>query len=261
MSLWNQHAGTQALITIIAATNEPQAIDLGFLRPGRFDRVIFVGPLDAKGRFEFFYNWYQRKLYEHEINIMLQNNYNNNSGNNSTSTTDSTTTTVATSTTCGTITATEIENLITILVTKTELYTGADLTYLLKRACFYCLLEFQNNLKLQLEGKEIRHKVLNQGIYSSPCDSSVNKQDNNNNNSHSNAILLSEVHNAFLMTHTNNNVEIPNNNLKLFDKSSEQQLQVLLPKFRHFEKVFESFKSIVTPSDIEMYQRWQRNIK
>jgi SpoVK/Ycf46/Vps4 family AAA+-type ATPase len=44
--VWNHHTGVEALITVMAATNEPQAIDLGFLRPGRLDRVIFVGKYD-----------------------------------------------------------------------------------------------------------------------------------------------------------------------------------------------------------------------
>ena len=43
-------AGTSSLITVIAATNEPWSIDSGFLRPGRFDKKVFVGPLDLKGR-------------------------------------------------------------------------------------------------------------------------------------------------------------------------------------------------------------------
>eukprot|EP01132_Coremiostelium_polycephalum_P007809 gene7809-9612_t len=37
-------------VMILAATNLPQAIDKSFLRPGRFDRQLFVGPPDAKER-------------------------------------------------------------------------------------------------------------------------------------------------------------------------------------------------------------------
>ena len=47
---WNTYAGTASLITVIAATNEPWAVDAGFLRPGRFDKKLFVGPLDEQGR-------------------------------------------------------------------------------------------------------------------------------------------------------------------------------------------------------------------
>lgn len=48
---WNTYAGTASLITVIAATNEPWAVDSGFLRPGRFDKKVFVGPLDTTGRY------------------------------------------------------------------------------------------------------------------------------------------------------------------------------------------------------------------
>ena len=50
---WNAHAGSASLVTVIAATNEPWAIDEGFLRPGRFDRVLFVGPLSEVDRAVF----------------------------------------------------------------------------------------------------------------------------------------------------------------------------------------------------------------
>ena len=49
---WNMYAGTASLITIIAATNEPWCVDAGFLRAGRFDKKVFVGPLDVMGRYE-----------------------------------------------------------------------------------------------------------------------------------------------------------------------------------------------------------------
>jgi SpoVK/Ycf46/Vps4 family AAA+-type ATPase len=53
---WNSNAGNESLVTIIAATKEPWAIDSGFLRAGRFDRVLFVGPLDELGRSSFILN-------------------------------------------------------------------------------------------------------------------------------------------------------------------------------------------------------------
>jgi len=39
---------------VIASTNEPWAIDRSFLRPQRLERCLFVGPLSAEGRVEFF---------------------------------------------------------------------------------------------------------------------------------------------------------------------------------------------------------------
>jgi SpoVK/Ycf46/Vps4 family AAA+-type ATPase len=49
VAAWNANAGSQSLITVLAASNEPWAIDSAFLRPGRLDRCVFVGPLDAVG--------------------------------------------------------------------------------------------------------------------------------------------------------------------------------------------------------------------
>ena len=54
--LWNSNAGSNHLITVIAATNEPWAIDKSFLRPGRFDRCIYVGPLNETARREMIVN-------------------------------------------------------------------------------------------------------------------------------------------------------------------------------------------------------------
>ena len=41
---------------MIASTNEPWAIDSGFLRPGRLGTAILLGPLDAEGRKAFTVN-------------------------------------------------------------------------------------------------------------------------------------------------------------------------------------------------------------
>ena len=37
-------------VTILAATNRPDLVDPALLRPGRFDRRIYVGPPDADAR-------------------------------------------------------------------------------------------------------------------------------------------------------------------------------------------------------------------
>ncbi|XP_037957222.1 ATPase family protein 2 homolog [Teleopsis dalmanni] len=48
--------GVEALhnVTIVAATNRPDMIDKALLRPGRFDRIIYVGLPDARARREIF---------------------------------------------------------------------------------------------------------------------------------------------------------------------------------------------------------------
>ncbi|PPR06044.1 hypothetical protein CVT26_007490 [Gymnopilus dilepis] len=53
-SLLNEMDGVQELtgVTVIAATNRPEAIDTALMRPGRLDRILFVGPPDLAGREE-----------------------------------------------------------------------------------------------------------------------------------------------------------------------------------------------------------------
>lgn len=53
-SLLNEMDGVQELVgvTIVAATNRPEAIDSALMRPGRLDRILYVGPPDSAGREE-----------------------------------------------------------------------------------------------------------------------------------------------------------------------------------------------------------------
>lgn len=91
LSIWNRYSGLESLVTVIASTNEPWAIDRSFLRPQRLERCLFVGPLSAEGRVEFFTT--------HAVG------HDELSGRQ-----------------------------ISSLVSRTELFTGADLTLLLSRA-------------------------------------------------------------------------------------------------------------------------------
>ncbi|KAK7689982.1 hypothetical protein QCA50_006623 [Cerrena zonata] len=51
-SLLNEMDGVEELIgvTVVAATNRPDIIDSALMRPGRLDRIIYVGPPDQAGR-------------------------------------------------------------------------------------------------------------------------------------------------------------------------------------------------------------------
>ncbi|KAJ7175747.1 AAA family ATPase [Mycena filopes] len=53
-SLLNEMDGVQELlgVTVLAATNRPDAIDSALMRPGRLDRILYVGPPDQTGREE-----------------------------------------------------------------------------------------------------------------------------------------------------------------------------------------------------------------
>ncbi|KAI0051505.1 AAA family ATPase [Auriscalpium vulgare] len=53
-SLLNEMDGVEELVgvTVIAATNRPDALDSALMRPGRFDRILYVGPPDHAGRVE-----------------------------------------------------------------------------------------------------------------------------------------------------------------------------------------------------------------
>ncbi|ETW82240.1 AAA ATPase [Heterobasidion irregulare TC 32-1] len=52
MSLLNEMDGVEELVgvTVIGATNRPDVIDSALMRPGRLDRILYVGPPDHSGR-------------------------------------------------------------------------------------------------------------------------------------------------------------------------------------------------------------------
>ncbi|KAL5489785.1 AFG2 [Sanghuangporus weigelae] len=53
-TLLNEMDGVQELVgvTVVAATNRPDVIDSALMRPGRLDRILYVGPPDRAGRLE-----------------------------------------------------------------------------------------------------------------------------------------------------------------------------------------------------------------
>jgi len=44
-------------VILIGATNQPQIIDKALMRPGRFDKIVFVGPPSKEGRIQIFKNY------------------------------------------------------------------------------------------------------------------------------------------------------------------------------------------------------------
>ncbi len=52
LSLFSKVHESKSPVLIIAATNKPQSIDEAFLRPGRLEEKLFVGPPDLKARIE-----------------------------------------------------------------------------------------------------------------------------------------------------------------------------------------------------------------
>jgi AAA family ATPase len=55
-ALLNELDGIEVLVnvTVLAATNRPDVIDSALLRPGRIDRILYVGPPDLESRVEIF---------------------------------------------------------------------------------------------------------------------------------------------------------------------------------------------------------------
>ncbi|KAI9512111.1 AAA family ATPase [Russula earlei] len=55
-SLLNEMDGVEELVgvTVIGATNRPEALDPALMRPGRLDRILYVGPPDFDGRVDIF---------------------------------------------------------------------------------------------------------------------------------------------------------------------------------------------------------------
>jgi len=52
LSLLNEMDGVEELVgvTVIGATNRPEVLDPALMRPGRLDRILYVGPPDLAGR-------------------------------------------------------------------------------------------------------------------------------------------------------------------------------------------------------------------
>ena len=61
--------GVNQGVIIIAATNRPDILDPALLRPGRFDRQVFVGLPDVKGRKEILQVHVRKKPLAPDVNL------------------------------------------------------------------------------------------------------------------------------------------------------------------------------------------------
>jgi transitional endoplasmic reticulum ATPase len=61
--------GTLKGVVVMAATNRPDILDPALLRPGRFDRIIYVPPPDIKARIEIFKVHTKRIKLSSDVNL------------------------------------------------------------------------------------------------------------------------------------------------------------------------------------------------
>lgn len=70
-ALLNEMDGIELLlnVTILAATNRPDVIDSALLRPGRIDRLLYLGPPDLETRAEIFRVEFRRMSIAADVDI------------------------------------------------------------------------------------------------------------------------------------------------------------------------------------------------
>lgn len=69
--LLNELDGVEALVnvTVVAATNRPDIIDDALLRPGRIDRILYVGPPSLESRKEIFRIHFNKMTVDQDVDI------------------------------------------------------------------------------------------------------------------------------------------------------------------------------------------------
>ncbi|ORY96841.1 P-loop containing nucleoside triphosphate hydrolase protein [Syncephalastrum racemosum] len=69
--LLNEMDGIEALVnvTVVAATNRPDIIDEALLRPGRIDRILYVGPPDYDARRDIFRIQLQKMACDNDVDL------------------------------------------------------------------------------------------------------------------------------------------------------------------------------------------------
>ena len=156
LQLWNTYAGAESAVTIIAATNEPWAIDGGFLRAGRLDRLIYVGPLDEGGRRDLFYQYYAKHIVKSATYDIESDNVTHGVGVNSSSL-DSLTHPMVQHAADNpsfndSLPASSYQSRLSILLSNlvacTHRFTGADCQLLVKRASLQCFLSYRDAIDI-----------------------------------------------------------------------------------------------------------------
>jgi SpoVK/Ycf46/Vps4 family AAA+-type ATPase len=71
-SLLNEMDGIESLVnvTILAATNRPDVIDSALMRPGRIDRILYVGPPDLPSRAKIFEIEFRTLTVANDVDVM-----------------------------------------------------------------------------------------------------------------------------------------------------------------------------------------------
>jgi AAA family ATPase len=72
-TLLNEMDGIETLrgVTVLAATNKPEVLDLALLRPGRFDDLLYVAPPDLAGRSEILHFWKRKMDWGDDVNVEM----------------------------------------------------------------------------------------------------------------------------------------------------------------------------------------------
>lgn len=70
-TLLNEMDGIETLkgVTVLAATNQPEALDLALLRPGRFDDLLYVAPPGQGGREAILHVWKNKMDWAGDVDI------------------------------------------------------------------------------------------------------------------------------------------------------------------------------------------------
>lgn len=72
-SLLTEMDGIEELngVIVLAATNRPEIIDTALMRPGRLDRILYVGPPDSEARSAIFRINFERMAVNDDVDVEI----------------------------------------------------------------------------------------------------------------------------------------------------------------------------------------------